>query len=433
MLTEHLQKVTDHPEAGDVWLATRRAQLQRVIDSRILRPSEVLKRLLEYLGRKALQGESGELKEYTVGVEAFGKPPDYDPKNDSSVRVQAGKLRQKLDEYYRTDGLADPVLIELPKGHFQLIFSERVPEPVVAPISILPSQPSPGAQPPSRTPWVVAALAIAIAIGAMLVAWQSRQSRASLDRYNTPELRELWKPFIEDSRPAVVSLGVPLFAKVAGTFFRDPTLNNWDGAPRSTGVQGIEKLLDGKAVPAYPYTGIGEASAAFELARLFLSANKDLGLVISHALTWEDIGRNNMIFVGPPKFNLQIRDLPVQVAFTVEHSHIVNLHPQPGEPPAYNETWSPDRATLLDGHALISRLPGLHGTGYILMLASTSTEGTRAAVEYVSRPDYAARLVGSLRRKDGTLPKYFQAVVRAHFKSQMPIQVEQVTVRILGN
>jgi hypothetical protein len=198
-------------------------------------------------------------------------------------------------------------------------------------------------------------------------------------------------------------------------------------------VATVEKTLGGKAVPQNPYTGVGEASAAFELARLFLSQNKDLNLVVSSGLTWEDIGRNNVIFVGPPKYNLQTRDLPVEVDFAVEHSRVVNRHPRAGEPLSYNETWTPDRAILLEGHALISRLPGLHGTGYIMMLASTSTEGTRAAVEYVTRPDYAARLVESLQGKDGALPKYFQVVVRAQFKSQVPIQVEQVTAHVLGN
>lgn len=65
--------------------------------------TEVLKRLLDYLARQALEDNGGDLKEYTVGIGAFGKGPDYDPKTDSSVRVQAGKLRQKLDEYYRTE------------------------------------------------------------------------------------------------------------------------------------------------------------------------------------------------------------------------------------------------------------------------------------------------------------------------------------------
>jgi hypothetical protein len=282
----------------------------------------------------------------------------------------------------------------------------------------------------SRLPWVIAVVAVAVSL---ILTWQLRLATTSVSRYNGPELKELWRPFLEDSRPAVVSLGAPLFAKVEGNFFRDPVMNSWDKAQDSAGVTELQKALGGKAVAAYPYTGIGEAWAAFELARLFLSGNKELSLVVSNGLTWEDIGRNNVIFVGPPKFNLQARDLPVRMDFIVEHSRVVNQHPRPGEPASYNETWSPDRTTLLEGHALISRLPGLHGTGYIMMLASTSTEGTRAAAEYVTRPDYAARLVNSLRGKDGTIPKYFQAVVRVRFKSQVPISVDQVTVHVLGN
>jgi hypothetical protein len=416
MLTEHSLKVREGaPPATD----GRPAQLQRILESHAFHPSEVLRRLLEYLGRKELQGEAEDLKEYTVGIEAFAKPAAYDPKTDSSVRVQAGKLRQKLAEYYRTEGLTDPLIVELPKGHFRLAFRDRSPD--VVPLVVAK---------PSRVPWMIAIAAVAVAL---ILAWQLRQARTPASRYNSPELRELWRPFLEDARPAVVSLGAPLFAKVEGDFFRDPIMNVWDKARDSAGVKELEKALGGKAVEAYPYTGIGEASAAFELARLFLSTNKDLNLVVSNGLTWEDIGRNNVIFVGPPKYNLQTRDLPVQMDFVVEHSRVVNQRPRSGEPRTYNETWSPDRSTLIEGHALISRLPGLHGTGYIMMLASTSTEGTRAAVEYVTRTDYAARLVRSLRGKDGMLPKYFQAVVRAQFKSQVPIQVEQVTVHVLGN
>src|SRR5579863_3981369 len=152
MLTEHFHKVTEgDPQAGGV----RHAQLQRILESRAFRPTEVLKRLLEYLGHKELLGEAEDLKEYTVGIEAFGKPHEYDPKTDSSVRVQAGKLRQKLDEYYRTEGLADSVIVELPKGHFRLAFRERSPE-----------IPAPAIAKLSRLPWLVAAGAVLVAVAA---------------------------------------------------------------------------------------------------------------------------------------------------------------------------------------------------------------------------------------------------------------------------
>ena len=407
-------------EAGRA--ARREAQLLRILESKTFRNTEVLKRLLDYLGRKTLAGDTEDLKEYTVGTEAFAKPAGYDPKVDSSVRVQAGKLRQKLDEYYRVEGLDDSLIVELPKGHFTLSFREYeapVKEPAPNP---------PPRRPRNLLPWVVAALSVAAAI---VIAFERRDNPA-LERYRNPEIRALWQPFLADARPAIMSLGTPLFAKISGSFFRDPVMNSWDQASASSPVDALQKNLNGKAVPAYPYTGIGEAWAAFELARLFLAGGKDLNLVLSNALTWSDIESHNVIFIGPPKYNLQMRDLPIQQDFAVEHSRVINQHPKPGEPPSYDETWSSDHVTLAEGHALISRLPGLHGAGYIMTIASTSTEGTRAAVEFVTRPDYAARLVRSLRGNGGAIPRYFQAVVRARFKSQTPIQVELVTVHALG-
>src|SRR5262249_46659523 len=63
------------------------------------------------------------LKEYVIATEVFGRDSSYDPRVDSVVRVQAGRLRSKLLEYYATEGKDDKVIIDLPKGHYTPIFS----------------------------------------------------------------------------------------------------------------------------------------------------------------------------------------------------------------------------------------------------------------------------------------------------------------------
>src|SRR5689334_5541363 len=67
-----------------------------------------------------LSGEADQLKEYSVGIDALGKPATYDPRHDSTVRIQVGRLRQKLAEYYRTEGKDDLLIVDLPKGRFKL-------------------------------------------------------------------------------------------------------------------------------------------------------------------------------------------------------------------------------------------------------------------------------------------------------------------------
>ncbi len=101
-----------------------RAQVERVVGSRIFETSEVHRRLLQYLAEKTLAGEGDRLKEFTVGLEAFGKPPTYDPKHDSIVRLQVGRLRQKLLAYYQSEGAGDPLVVTVPKGGFKLSIEE---------------------------------------------------------------------------------------------------------------------------------------------------------------------------------------------------------------------------------------------------------------------------------------------------------------------
>jgi len=97
---------------------TVQSHLEAVLKSPVFAGSERLRRFLRFLVEQTLKGEGDQLKEYTVGTEVFGRGPDYDPRIDSTVRVHAGKLRDKLREYYLTDGRDASLRIELVKGGY---------------------------------------------------------------------------------------------------------------------------------------------------------------------------------------------------------------------------------------------------------------------------------------------------------------------------
>ena len=84
--------------------------------------SERLSRLLRFLVERHLEGRERELKESTIAVEVFGRRPDYDPKQDSTVRTEASRLRARLSKYYAGEGSRDPLVIELPKGGYIPVF-----------------------------------------------------------------------------------------------------------------------------------------------------------------------------------------------------------------------------------------------------------------------------------------------------------------------
>src|ERR1700704_6884887 len=103
-------------------------QIERLVSSHTLHGSESLCKLLRYLAKHALDQPGVSLKEYQIATEVFGRQDDFDPQVDSAVRVQAGRLRAKLAEYYSGDAAADdPVLVELPKGTYVLTFHPRTP------------------------------------------------------------------------------------------------------------------------------------------------------------------------------------------------------------------------------------------------------------------------------------------------------------------
>src|SRR5215469_13583411 len=101
------------------------AEIERILESNTFRNSDALRRLLRFLAEKMFSGEADQLKEYSVGIDALGKPATYDPRHDSTVRIQVGRLRQKLAEYYRTEGKDDHWMVDLPKGRFKLTCEEN--------------------------------------------------------------------------------------------------------------------------------------------------------------------------------------------------------------------------------------------------------------------------------------------------------------------
>lgn len=406
----------------------RRAALQRVLESTALSHSESLRRLLAYLGDKALNGGGAELKEYTIGLEAFGKPESYDPQQDSTVRVLASKLRHKLEEYYATEGAQDPIRIELPRGHYRLRFQSRqqTEGPRSAPVQTRLRR------------WQYGTFGLGVAAAVLLTLnlthWlpASRAARAVVLPASFPsrEMEQLWRPYVDRGRPILLVLGTPLFTKYSGGFFRSPQVNDWEAAASSGTLNGIRKLLGSDyAVPWYSFTGVGEATAAFLLAQLLAPRRVPLMLKRSSALAWEDLEHHNVIFLGSPKFNRQLLDLAASGDFVIERGVIRNRNPRPGEAEEYRDVWT-NKAEIAEDYALIHHLPGLHGRGNILILGSSSTQGTWAAAQYVTEPTHVKQLVERLRLPgSGELPGAYQVLIRARFKQDVPVEVAYVTHR----
>jgi Malectin domain len=110
-----------------------RLELATLLATGIFNRAPSLAQLLTYICERHFQGESDQLKEYNIAVEALGRPPEFDQKRDSIVRVEAHRLRKRLKEYYETEGANHPVQIVIPQGHYAPKFIYPSTEPAVLP------------------------------------------------------------------------------------------------------------------------------------------------------------------------------------------------------------------------------------------------------------------------------------------------------------
>jgi hypothetical protein len=201
-----------HLEAGEDQ-RTIREQLERILESPGFRNSRRYPNLLRHVVTRALQGRTGDLKERSLGIDVFGRSPEYDPTTDPVVRVSAGEIRKRIAQYYHEPGHEVEIRIDLPLGsyvpefhfpksgkHLDLVTQPSIPE--AEPAIVAPPAPKrPGSRQLSL-PWLHALtkLGIAIAVSLVLVAlvWFRPWVRPSC------ALDQFWAPVLNPSVPVLL-------------------------------------------------------------------------------------------------------------------------------------------------------------------------------------------------------------------------------------
>jgi hypothetical protein len=418
-----------------------RAQVERILQSKVFRASEVLRHLFLYLAEQSLAGTADTLKEYTIGLDALGKPSSFDPRQESVVRMHTARLRQKLAEFYRTEGIDDPIEIDLPKGGFRITFEPRLQTVPSTP----PPVPLPVAAPVGgwrrRELALAAALAIAIGCAMFFMArlWRVQQAdttSSSVTAANwTPALRELWEPLLSSSRRLVVCVATPLFVKVPGFgVVREPSINDWDDVPASRRLSSIEGALRaGISEPSYSYTEVGTATGAFLLGQ-FLAPRKQAVLITrANVLSWPEIAEDNVIFLGSATGIHQTEDIPTDAQLVLDSTGIRNLSPRPGESSFISDHPAEGGAESGVSYALISRVPAMNGSGAILMLSGNQISSVMGGVQAFTNPSLAQMLVSRLKMASGSIPKYFQVVLSVKAMDDVPVKIDYMFHRELSD
>jgi hypothetical protein len=102
-----------------------RAAVEHIVRSQNFRHSPQLVSFLRFVVESTLAGKAPSIKSYSIGIEALGRRDDFDPHVDPIVRVEAGRLRRALSDYFAGEGAGRPIIIEIPLGHYIPFFHRR--------------------------------------------------------------------------------------------------------------------------------------------------------------------------------------------------------------------------------------------------------------------------------------------------------------------
>jgi hypothetical protein len=472
--------LTPIPNPEELSAEQNQQQLQRILHSNTLRNSVTLQQLLQFLVARSMQGNPDGLKEYTIGVEAFGRKPDFDPKTDTIVRVQTHRLRQKLKEYYGQEGLHDPILIEIPKGHYCPIF--RVREDSQTPQDLdrysldtaadyetsadrlsshseelanaKPAKPSDHRE--NRYLFgpvtVTAVFLIALAIGYFAGSYRTQRVIATGSFasgnvgfiHSSPDpVKTFWAAFLNND-PA------PIIAYPNAVFLLDDSndlLRFRQGASDNRGARvdghlalefASNPTLVASAGQLYyedGYTGTGELEGVAMLATLFAQMGLKPIVKTSRNITPDDLQQHSVILLGSPFQNIAVAQLLAAGDFAFQNpdsrreqwrGQIVDAHPENNESSTYHTERDPDTQTLKRDYSLISVQPGVIAGRNIAVLGGLDTKGTEGVTRFITSPAGVEALSAGLAakgmpvKKGGTAASggmpWFQALVLVHLE-----------------
>lgn len=401
------------------------SHIAKIENSHTLHSSESLRKLLRYLAEHALEHPGVPLKEYQIATEVFGRPAGFDPQVDSTIRVQAGRLRVKLAEYYASEGADDPVQVEMPKGTYLVSFHSRVLES--GKIHLAPREPEAAeasVAPLRRRPMAAMVLGVLLVAALATIGWLLQERRkaatAAAGEVAPAVVATFWQPFVSTpDEPWVI------FSN--GAFVGRP----------ETGMRYFNAGRDASApVILDHYTGVGEVLAVHALDKVFDQLHHNIKVKRGSLFSLDDAKNNDLIFVGSPAENLTLRDLPSTQQFVFQRVDsgprkgdlaIENLHPRAGEPRYY--LGSPANTPLNEDYAVIALVKGLDSVHSVLILAGTTTFGTQAAVEFTADQKALRDLLQKMNAAEGSPIRPFEAVLHVKVTRGVPVETSIVAVR----
>ncbi|SEF77704.1 hypothetical protein SAMN05421819_1157 [Bryocella elongata] len=435
--------------------------LHRVVDSTPFRRSMRLREFLIYVGNEVVLHGAEDLPEQQIGIAVFGRPPSYDTSQDNIVRVNAMELRKRIDLYFTSEGVEEPLVFEIPRGSYIPVFRIRQanpPEPSVdqtAPSEeFLPDSRPSTLEPPAAVPVTVVPrlqvlrhpltlslliLSVCLAIWAGIGERRNHQAQASLHKWQSqPALRAFWGNFFGRGLAPEIVIADNSFLFAQDILHRKLSLAEYlDYSYRS--AQSPDPLsIDARSQQQKDLTAIFKHSSGsvgdFRVARRITeleTGDEGTRLLFAREYAGHRLRWNNTIFVGSSRSNPWVELYEDRLAYHFKEAQdsspslVIVDNPHGNEQPQYELSSIPGARTA---YCIIVFVPNPTNTGNALILAGSDSQATEAGGDFLTSEDNLEKLQAIFRQK--TFP-HFQLLLRISSFNGTPLGSEIISYRIV--
>lgn len=364
------------------------AQLDRILANPLFKNSRRYPNLLRYVVERTLDGNAGDLKERTLGIEVFGREPNYDTNLDPVVRTTAAEIRKRLAQYYQDSNHEHELRIDLPLGSYAARFPAPAEKPAL--VAILPTAlvgepvPAPidGASPALRTRRTAYAMA-AVALPALILLLAGLRFwpvRTALDR--------LWSPVLESPSPVLLCVGQRPFVGFSATEPKSSQASAQSSpAPQTTLYQLY--YLGSQNVAIADVTTLGR------LAGLLQSKGKAYHIRGESSTTFEDLRDGPVVLIGAFNNDWSIRLMgPRRFSFERDGDTFWIKDSQNPADKSHAVNYAMPYLQVTEDYALISRVLDPVTERMVVLAGGLTGSGTLAAGEFLSNPAYMEAIAG---------------------------------------
>ncbi len=381
------------------------ALLERVLASVPLKRATRLREMLAYIGQRALEGGCDQIREQEIGTAVFGRPDSYDTGVDNIVRVNATELRKRLDSYFETEGLAEPVIMEIPRGSYVPVFRFRavaanrraeestIPDlPDVVPASPASEPAAPRGQGARTTAIGLAAVGIALAAGCIGLWMQNRAMNRLLYPWReTPAVATFWSQFLDSPSNTDVVIADSAFGLAQAISKKSFTLQDYISRSYISQLQSPDLSPDTRAALSMFTRRTLVSRSGFALAQHILTLDptgRNIHIYFARGYLPSLVKRDNVILLGGQRSNPWVELFDSRLNFVTEwdiddqeepnthHGAITNRAPAEHEQRVYTPAGS-------NGYCAVAYLPNPDSGGKILLIQGTGSEAAQACGDFL--------------------------------------------------